>query len=209
MVEAAGGRQQAAGGNRTKRGVNVNASNPLSHENEQVRRSLPGRLPPAARCLLFPVRLLPAACRLLSTWLRQRRADMVWSAVILVAVLLPLASLTIDVPRYYVLRSRLQLGADAAAQAAAGCVDTLHFQNTGETRLDFWCQRREPRQVFYATVTPLYAAEADASLYTVTVDEVADTVTITACGNTRLFFGLTPAVTIWVEARSRFRMEAR
>jgi hypothetical protein len=134
---------------------------------------------------------------------------MVWSAVILVAVFLPLASLTLDVPRYYVLRSRLQLGADAAAQTAAGCVDTLHFQNTGETRLDFWCQRSEPYQVFYATVMPLTTAQVNATLVSVTADETADTVTATAYGNIHPFFGLTPAVTLWVEARSRYRMEAR
>jgi hypothetical protein len=142
-------------------------------------------------------------------WLRSRRGDMVWNSLVLVAVLLPLASFTIDVPRYYVLRSRLQLAADAAAQATAQCVDMAHFQNTGETRLELGCRQREPHQVFQATVAPLLVRGYTPTLTAVLVDEAADTVTIRAQGATRLFFDLTPPITVRVAARSTFRMEVR
>ena len=65
-----------------------------------------------------------------------RRGDMVWNALVIVTVLLPLSGLAIDVPRYFALRSRLQAAVDAAAEAAARQVDIAHYQNTGETRLD-------------------------------------------------------------------------
>ena len=61
---------------------------------------------------------------------------MVWNALVIVTVLLPLAGLAIDVPRYFALRSRLQIAADAGAEAAARAVDIRHYINTGETRLE-------------------------------------------------------------------------
>ena len=56
---------------------------------------------------------------------------MVWNALVIVTVFLPLAGLAIDVPRYFALRSRLQIAADAGAEAAARQVDIPHYQNTG------------------------------------------------------------------------------
>ena len=47
-----------------------------------------------------------------------------------------MAGLAIDVPRYFALRSRLQIAADAGAEAAARAVDIRHYINTGETRLE-------------------------------------------------------------------------
>jgi hypothetical protein len=44
---------------------------------------------------------------------------MVWNALVIVTVLLPLAGLAIDVPRYFALRSRLQIAADTGAEAVA------------------------------------------------------------------------------------------
>ena len=134
---------------------------------------------------------------------------MVWNALVLISVLLPLASLTLDVPRYYVLRSRLQLAADAAAEATAQCVDLSHFQNTGETRLEVWCRRSEPGATFQDVVQPLVDKEYQPTLAGVDVDEQNDVVTVRAFGTTRLFFGMTPAIRIEVEAQSRFRMDVR
>src|SRR5690606_14330801 len=69
----------------------------------QTSQRIPGQ---PWRCRFGPPagsrRLLPAACRLLD-WLQSSRGDMVWNALVLISVLLPLASLTLDVPRYYVL----------------------------------------------------------------------------------------------------------
>ena len=132
---------------------------------------------------------------------------MIWSSIVLITVLLPLASLTIDVPRYYVLRSRLQLAADAATEATAQCVDVVHFQHTGETRLQAWCQADEPTLIFQPIVQPLLDKGYRPRLTAVEVDEAADTVTVRAAGETRLFFGLTPPVTLEVSARGGYRME--
>ena len=57
--------------------------------------------------------------------------DLVWNTLVLITVLVPLAGLAIDVPRDFTLRARLQLAADAAAEAAARSVDIPHFRNTG------------------------------------------------------------------------------
>ena len=44
-------------------------------------------------------------------WLLGRRGDMVWNALVIVTVLLPLAGLAIDVPRYFaLLRRRSRVG---------------------------------------------------------------------------------------------------
>ena len=61
---------------------------------------------------------------------------MVWNALVIVAVLLPLAGLTIDVPRAFILRARLQAACNAASEAAARAIDVPHFRDTGEVRLD-------------------------------------------------------------------------
>ena len=64
-------------------------------------------------------------------WLLGRRGDMVWNALVIVTVLLPLAGLAIDVPRYFALRSRLQIAADAGAEAAARAVDIRALHQHG------------------------------------------------------------------------------
>ena len=142
------------------------------------------------------------------SFFRDRRGDLVWSALVLVTVLLPLAGLALDLPRYYVLRSRLQLAADATAQAVAGCVDIPHFQHTGETRIQFWCYMAE-RSTFASVVGDLQTKGHYPVLDRVSIDEGQDAVTVQASGATRLFFGLTPAVRVHVTARSRFRMDVR
>lgn len=142
-------------------------------------------------------------------FLRGRGGDLVWSALVMVTVLLPLASLTIDVPRYVVLRSRLQLAADAAALATAQCVDHAHFQNTGQTQLDFWCYLATPGPVFNQTVAPLVQADHYPTLTGVMVNDAAQAVVVTAQGTTRLFFSLSPPITIRVEAQARYRAIVR
>ena len=145
----------------------------------------------------------------LTAWLNNRQGDMIWSSIVLIAVLLPLAGLTLDVPRYYVLRSRLQLAADAAAEATAQCVDVAHFQHTGETRLDDRCRNMEPPFLFNSMMQPLLEKGYRPRLTAVEVDEVADSVTVRAAGDMRLFFAVTPPLTIEVTARSGYRMEMK
>ena len=161
------------------------------------------RMPSPESLAPEPNRRLPAVDGCL---LGCRSGDLVWSAVVLVAVLLPLASLTLDVPRYFVLRSRLQLAADAAAEAGAQCVDLAHFQETGEAVLEAGCLGQEPAAVFAATVAPLQAKGYQLAMG---VQAGSDTVQVQAWGRLPIFFQLTPALTVRVRATSRFRMESR
>ncbi|MBP7961445.1 MAG: hypothetical protein KBG20_03745 [Caldilineaceae bacterium] len=142
-------------------------------------------------------------------WLRSSGGDLVWSSLLVIAVLLPLASLTIDVPRYLILRTRLSLAADAVAAGTARCVDVSHFQNTGESRLNPFCVDRTSRDLFAEATTGLTANGFSPSLTGVAIDETADTITVSASGTTRLFFQTTPNVTVNVDSRSRFRMDVR
>jgi len=135
-----------------------------------------------------------------------RKGDMVWNALIIVTVLLPLSGLAIDVPRYFALRSRLQAAVDAAAEAAARQVDIAHYQNTGETRLDADHYAGEAHWAFETAVTNLRARGYTASLDNLSVDEGADAVTADGSGTIRLFYNLTPPVTVRVSATSWYRM---
>ncbi len=145
----------------------------------------------------------------LLNWLRGRRGDLVWSTLVIVTVLLPLGGLSLDVPRYFLLRSNLATAADAAAAAAAQCVDTPHFQNTGETRLLPDCALAEARDAFAASLHNLDPATYHPRFVSLSIDEGRDEVTVRATGDLRLIFGLTPAFTVHVTAVSRYRMIVR
>jgi hypothetical protein len=139
-------------------------------------------------------------------WLCNRDADLIWSSIVMVAVLVPLAALTLDVPRYFILRSRLQLAADAAAEAAAQCVDIPHFQRTGETMLDEWCLLSEPGYIFVQIANPLRAKGYQLYLNHFGFAPGGDTITVQAEGTMPVFFALTPRLTLRVEAQSRYRV---
>lgn len=134
---------------------------------------------------------------------------MIWNALVLVTVMVPLASLTIDVPRYFILRSRLQLAVDAAAEATAACIDLPHFQASGEVRLEATCLATTPGDVFNAALGNLRASGYSPSLTAVQVNEVDDWVTVQGQGTTRIFFGMVPGLTVHTQATSRFRMDRR
>ncbi len=142
----------------------------------------------------------------LLNWLRDCRGDLVWSTLVIVTVLLPLGGLSLDVPRYFLLRSNLATAADAAAAAAAQCVDAPHFQNTGETRLLPDCALAEARDAFVASLHNLDPATYHPRFVSLSIDEGQDEVTVRAAGDLRLIFGLTPAFTVNVSAVSRYRM---
>ena len=109
-------------------------------------------------------------------WLSGCRGDMVWNALVIVTVLLPLSGLAIDVPRYFALRSRLQIAADAGAEAAARTVDIRHYINTGETRLEPDRYAGEAAWAFETAVADLRARGYTATLDGVDLDEGADAV---------------------------------
>jgi len=163
-------------------------------------------------------RLKVALCRTLNLqpgnlqrFLSGRRGDMVWNALVIVTVLLPLAGLAIDVPRYFALRSRLQIAADAGAEAAARAVDIRHYINTGETRLEPDRYAGEAAWAFDTAVTGLRARGYTANLDGIDLDEGADAVTTRASGTIRLRFAynLIPPVTVRVTATSWYRMIRR
>ena len=143
---------------------------------------------------------------MLARWLRGRRGDMVWNAVILFTVFLPLASLAVDVPRYYILRSRLQGGVDAAAEAAVRSLDVRAWRDGGEVRFDRDRALYEAATVFFATTAPLLSKGYVVSLDEITLDEANDTATVRASGTTRLFFGLSPEVTVRVTGHAKARI---
>lgn len=147
--------------------------------------------------------------RQLLNWLGDKRGDLVWTTLVLVAVLIPLGGLSIDVSRYFLLRSTLATGADAAAAAAAQCLDVPHFQNTGDTRLLGDCAAAEAQDAFAANVADLDAAVYRPQFIDITVDETIDQVNVSVQGGIRLIFGMTPAFTVEVQASSRYRMESR
>jgi Flp pilus assembly protein TadG len=138
-------------------------------------------------------------------FLVSRRGDLVWNTIILVAVFLPLAGLAIDVPRYFALRSRLQLACDAAAQAAAQAVDIGHFMDTGQVRLrSDACG--QAGWAFAAATENLHAAVA---LDSCQVDEAGDGVLVQGSGVLQPFYNLGPAVRVRATAASRYRMVQR
>ena len=142
-------------------------------------------------------------------WLLGRRGDMVWSALIIVTVLLPLAGLAIDVPRYFALRSRLQSAVDASAEAAARAVDIRHYVNTGETRLEPDRYAGEATWAFETAVVDLRTRGYTARLDGIDLDEAADAVSTRASGTIRLFYNLAPPVAVRVTATSWYRMIER
>ena len=155
-------------------------------------------------------RLIPGSCRLTPVhWLLGRTGDMVWNALVIVTVLLPLSGLAIDVPRYFALRSRLQIAADAGAEAAARTVDIRHYINTGETRLEPDRYAGDAAWAFETAVADLRARGYTATLDGVDLDEAADAVSTRASGTIRLFYNLTPPVTVRVGATSWYRMIQR
>ena len=156
-----------------------------------------------------PGRVLTPVSYRLTRWVAGRRGDMVWSALVIVTVLLPLAALAIDVPRYFALCSRLQSAADAAAEAAARAVDVRHYINTGETRLESERYAGEAGWAFETAVTGLRARGYTANLDAVELDEAADAVTTRASGTIRLFYNIAPPVTLHVFATSWYRMVRR
>ncbi len=68
---------------------------------------------------------------------RERRAyAMPFYAIVLATVALPLLVLSVDVTRYFYLRTHLQSALDAACEGGAQALDLPHFRSTGEGRIN-------------------------------------------------------------------------
>jgi hypothetical protein len=147
--------------------------------------------------------VLRGVVRILRRFLEDVRGDMIWGTIIVASVLLPLASLSIDVPRYYTLRSTLQSAADAAAEGASRCVNGPVFENMGEDFLYASCVGREAVSRFYGTANSL--AGKGFSYRIVGVSLGYRSVTVRAEGSARVFFGILPGFTVHVQATSNYR----
>ena len=84
-------------------------------------------------------------------WLRGVSGDMVWNALVVITVVLPLLSFSVDVPRYFILRSALKNAADSAAEAAARSVDVRAWRESGEVWFDRDRALYEATTTFFAT----------------------------------------------------------
>ena len=138
-------------------------------------------------------------------WMAEKKGDMVWNALVVVTVMIPLMSLAVDIPRYFILRSTLQNAADAAAEAAAQTLDASAFINSGDTALWASEAQRSAQRVFYAVAAPLADKGFVIVLDGISIDEANDTVSASAHGDIRYMFGLTPTVTLRAQSRSDFR----
>jgi Flp pilus assembly protein TadG len=137
-------------------------------------------------------------------WLMEKRGDMVWNTLVIVTVMIPLMGFTIDIPRYFILRNTLQNATDSAAEAAAQTLDAAAFINAGEVRLSSYASQ-SAHTAFDAAASPMTSKGYTLSLDGISVDESNDSVSATAHGDIRYLFGLTPTVTIRVQAQSRYR----
>ncbi len=137
-------------------------------------------------------------------WIAGKKGDMVWNTLVIVTVMLPLMGLTLDIPRYFILRSTLQSAADAAAEAAAQTLDAAAFVNSGDVQLSDYAVR-SANDTFGAVAAPMTAKGYNLSLDGVSIDEGADEVSVAAHGDIRYLFGLTPSVAIRVTGKSRYR----
>ena len=138
-------------------------------------------------------------------WIAGKKGDMVWNTLVIVTVMLPLMGLTLDIPRYFILRSTLQDAADAAAEAAAQTLDASALINSGATQL--WSSEaiRSAHNTFAAVAAPASSRGYQIGISAISIDESADQVEVVAYGKLRYMFGLTPEVTIQVRALSRYR----
>lgn len=136
--------------------------------------------------------------------LRDRRGDMVWNAIIVATVALPLLALIIDGTRYFAFRTALQNAADAAAEAAVRCVDVGHFQATGEIRIVPECAYPAILEVFFANTADLLQKGYAVRIADVRVDP--DRAFVAVEGSMRVFFDLSPRLTVRASAEAMAAM---
>jgi len=137
-------------------------------------------------------------------WFTNKRGDMVWNALVIVTVMIPLMGLTLDIPRYFILRSTLQNAVDAAAEAAAQTLDAAAFINEGDVRLSDYAIQ-SAHITFYAVASPMAERGYDMALEGISIDEGRNEVVATGYGQIRYMFGLTPTVTLRASGKSFYR----
>lgn len=149
--------------------------------------------------------------RVLREWLADRRGNftMALYAVLFATVVPALFLLVTAAPRYYMTYVRLQNATDAAATAAARCIDVPHFQNTGEVILDVGCARAEAFDRFQRTLAYLADRGYTFSLDRIDINDAQGRVTITATGEMPTIGIGIPVPPIRVAATAYYRMTTR
>jgi hypothetical protein len=141
-------------------------------------------------------------------FLRNRKADMMaWTALLVIFLALPLASLTVDIVRGLYVRTHLQTASDAACQAAADALDVATFRNTGQRRINTGLGRAQAGTVFAATLQ-----DAGRVGYTPALAVGFPSATVAFCRATasiRRFLPLTPSMTAIVETTSEMRTQVQ
>ena len=148
--------------------------------------------------------LPPATCLL---WLRGRRGDMVWSAIVIITVMLPLASLTIDIPRYFRLSGQLSQALEATGQGVVNtCLDMGHFERSGQVRMVDVCIYFESTALFTLNTQELTRRGYQPRMTDIRYDPTAQRLYLAGEGALSAFFGITPALTLRRSVESRVRM---
>ncbi len=144
------------------------------------------------------------------SWLFGRRGDMVWSAIVIVTVMLPLASLTIDIPRYFRLSGQLSQALETTGQGLVNtCLDMGHFEQSGQVRLVDVCLYYESGALFILNTQDLAWRGYQPLLTNFGYNPSTQRLHVEGEGTLTVFFGLTPAITIRRSVESRVRMVAQ
>ncbi len=140
-------------------------------------------------------------------WFKGTGANLIWNAAVILLVFLPLASLTVDVPAYFQVGSQLEQALATAAQDATNsCLDLPSFSQSGTALLELPCLRQTAQQRFDQATSSLAAAQHGPTLTQITCHSACQTVTLQGTAAVRVFFSLSPAITLTRSATSRVRM---
>ncbi len=142
-------------------------------------------------------------------WVFGTRASLVWNTMVLMTVLLPLSSLVFDVPQYFAAAANLEMALEAAAQGAANdCLQLAAFSQSGMVRLDADCIGNQARRRFESLTGPLAAAGHVPVLTAAECRDSCQTVALRGTTAIRVFFSLSPKITIARTGSSQVRMTA-
>ncbi len=137
------------------------------------------------------------------------RASLVWNAMVLMTVCLPLSSLILDVPQYFAAAAHLEMALDAAAQGAANdCLSLAEFSQSGMARLDAGCIGTQAQRRFQSLTAPLAAAGHVPMMEEAGCQDSCRMVVLRGTVALRVFFALSPAVTIVRTGSAAVRMTA-
>jgi len=129
--------------------------------------------------------------------------------MVLMTVFLPLSSLVFDVPQYFAAAATLEMALEAAAQEAANdCLQLEAFSRRGVARLDADCIGRQAGRRFVSLTGPLAGSGHEPTLTASRCEDSCQTVVLHGAATIRVFFSLSPTITIARTGSSQVRMTA-